>query len=136
MITLRVALVGFFSGILFALSWVIFVDGQTTSADGFIGTNVIPSLLVTLASIMINLANVDQVAKNTAVKVWLFLWFTLQVTCIGWGIYIIIVVYTPQDNYGGISVFLQTIFMMMAGLVFFLGRKNCNIGNQYDDIDL
>jgi hypothetical protein len=127
MISVRVALVGFFSGILFALAWVIFIDGQTTSSDGFIATNIIPCLLCTLATILINIVNVSQVSSNTTAQIWLFIWYTVQTICIGWSIYIIVVVYTPEDNYGGITVFLQTITMTMAGLLFFLGRKDCKV---------
>lgn len=132
MITLRVALVGFFSGILFGLSWVIYIYGQTTTADKFVSITIYPALLATLSAVMINLVDVVQVAKNSAVKVWLFIWFTLHALCIGWGIYIITVVYTPEDNLGGVLVLIQTVVMLMSGLLFFLGRKDCKLVDDYD----
>ncbi len=131
MISIRVALVGFFSGILFGLAWVIYIYGQTVTADKFVPITIWPALIAMVATIMINLADVNQIANFTVVKVWLFLWFTVHALCVGWGIYIVTVVYTPEDNLGGILVLMQTVIMLMAGLLFFLGRKDCKI-NDYD----
>jgi lysylphosphatidylglycerol synthetase-like protein (DUF2156 family) len=122
MISTQSALVGFFTGVILTLAWVIFTDGQLQSNDRFIAINVIPPILATLSGIMINIVSFSN--NNVSVKVWIFCWFTLQVVCVGWSIFIITTVYTPEDNYPGVTILLQTTLTTMASLIFFLGHQN------------
>jgi len=121
--------VGFFSGGLFALAWILFIDGQTQSYDPFVGTYIVPPLLTTVGAIMLNFVSVNQVSKSREVKIWIFCWITVLFIAIGGAIYILTVDYPPDDNYAGITILLQTIVMTMAGLVFFIGRKPCEAGS-------
>ena len=122
MISIRAAVVSFLSGVLLVLSWTIFIDGQTQSHDAFVGTFVLPPLAATFAAIMINLVSVKQVARNNAVKVWLFIWVTVHVICVGASIYILTKSFAPDDNYPGITILLQTVIVMFSGMLFFVGR--------------
>lgn len=122
MITIKGALIGFFSGVLFVFAWIIFVDGQITSHDKFPPTHLIPTLISTFATIMVNLVSINHI--NNKVKVWLFIWFVVQCVCIGVSSFILATDYSPEDNYAGIALFLQTVIMMFAGLLFFVGRKS------------
>lgn len=125
MISLRAALVGFFSGVLFTLAWILFIDGQTQSYDPFVGTYIIPPLLATMGAIFLNFVSVQGLAKNKQVKVWVFFWMTILFISIGGAIYILTVDYPPDDNYAGVTILLQTIVMTMAGILFFVGRQPC-----------
>jgi 4-amino-4-deoxy-L-arabinose transferase-like glycosyltransferase len=121
-ISIRAALVSFLSGVLLVVSWTLFIDGQTQSHDAFVGTFVLPPLAATFAAIMVNLVSVKQVAKNNAVKVWLFIWVTVHLICVGASIYILTKSFAPDDNYAGITILLQTVIVMFAGMLFFVGR--------------
>ena len=119
---MKIALVGFFSGVLFVLSWIIFLDGQVTSHDAFPPTHILTPLICTLATIMVNLVSPNHI--NNKVKVWLFIWFTIQCVCIGVSSFVLATDYSPEDNYAGVTLLLQNAIVMFAGLVFFIGRKN------------
>lgn len=121
MVSVKGAIVGFFSGVLFVLAWVVFIDGQVVSHDKFPPNHLIPTLFATLAAIMVNMVSINYI--NNKVKVWLFVWFTVHCVCIGVTSYILATDYSPEDNYAGIALFLQTIIMLLAGILFFIGRK-------------
>lgn len=122
MITIKHALVGFFSGTLLTLSWVLFIDGHVTSNDRFPGTHVLPPLFATVSAVALNLVSINDLIR-LAPRVWLFFWITAQCTCIGAAIFILSTEYPPNDNYTGIAIMLQTVLCMMASFIFFVGRK-------------
>lgn len=123
MISLKGALVGCFTGVFLALAWVIFIDGQIHSHDAFPGTHILPPLFATLSAVMMNLVYVGHVEENTKVKVWLFFWITVECVCIGASIFILSTEYPIEDNYAGVSLMLNTIFVTFAGFLFFVGRS-------------
>jgi 4-amino-4-deoxy-L-arabinose transferase-like glycosyltransferase len=116
-------IIGVSTGILFTVSWVIFIDGQLNTHDSFPGTHILPSLFATLAAICVNLVTVKIVAEHTGGKVWLFFWITVQCICVGAAIFILSTEYPVDANYPGVSMLLQTILCMMASFVFFAGRS-------------
>jgi len=127
MITIKLAIIGFTTGILLSISWIIFIDGQTQSPDRFQGTHIIPSLIATLAAILLNFATVEHTITKLAAKIWVFICLTANTICIGAAIYILITAYPPYgNNYPGVCILLQTVIVMLAGLLFFVGRKNEN----------
>jgi len=128
MITIKLAIVGFITGILLSTSWIIFIDGQTQSPDRFNGTHIIPPLIATLAAILVNLTTVETTINKLIAKIWVFIWFTVSTICIGAAIYILATDYpSPNvDNYPGVCILLQTVIVFMAGILFFIGRKNDN----------
>lgn len=122
MITIKGLLIGFFTGVLLTVGWVIFIDGQITTHDAFPATHVIAPILTTFSAVMINLVSKEQVEEKTPVKVWLFFWFTGQAVCIGAAIFILSTQYPAQSNYPGVTLLLQTIITLFATLLFFLGK--------------
>jgi hypothetical protein len=125
MISIQSALIGFFSGVILTLSWVIFIDGQiAVSNDKFPGAHIVPPLLSTLAAVCINLISINDVSGDRLiVKIWLFFWVTVQCICIGASIFILTTEYPVDDNYPGLVIMLQTIICMIATFLFFVGRK-------------
>lgn len=123
MLPLRATLVGFFSGVLLAVSWVLFLDGQLASHDAFPPTHILPPLFATIAAVCVNLVSVNDVADNTLVKLWLFFWVTTMFICIGSSIFILSTEYPVDSNYPGVVILLHTILCMMAGFLFFVGRR-------------
>lgn len=134
-ISIRAALVSFLSGVLLVLSWTLFIDGQTQSHDAFVGTFVLPPLAATFAAVMVNLVSVKQVARNNAVKVWLFIWVTVHLICVGTSIYILTKSFAPDDNYAGITILLQTVIVMFAGMLFFVGRFSPSLHQDSNPLD-
>jgi len=123
MVQLQSILVGVATGILFTVSWVIFIDGQLNSHDSFPGTHILPPLFATIAAVCINLVTVKVVATQILAKVWLFIWITTQCICVGAAIFILSTEYPIDDNYPGVSMLLQTILCMMASFIFFAGKS-------------
>ena len=83
-----------------------------------------PKSLKELASVMKN-PLVKERMSNIGVRfVILVTGYTIERDFIGAGIYIVAVVYPPDDNIAGISLLVQTIVMTLAGFLFFVGRKN------------
>jgi len=125
MISLKGALVGCFTGILLALAWVIFIDGQVHSHDRFPPLHILPPLFATVGAIMMNMVSIHTVSEteNTKAKVWLFFWVTVETICIGSAIFILSTQYPIDDNYAGVSIMLNTVFTMFAAFLFFIGRK-------------
>lgn len=123
MISLKGALVGCFTGIFLAFSWVIFIDGQIHSHDRFPPLHILPPLFATLGAVMMNLVAIQTISESDKAKVWLFFWVTVQTICVGSAIFILSTQYPIDDNYPGLSIMLNTIFTMFAGFLFFIGRK-------------
>ncbi len=123
MISIKGALVGLFTGLFLALAWVIFIDGQIHSPDRFPPLHILPPLFVTLAAIMMNLVTVESVTEDIRAKVWLFFWVTIQTICVGSAIFILSTEYPINDNYPGLSIMLNTVFIMFAAFLFFIGRN-------------
>ena len=109
MISLKGAIIGVTTGIFFALSWVIFVDGQITSPDKFPGTHIIPPVIATIAAILMNFTNPKQVQEVTLAKIWMFLCVTTMTICIGASIFILTREYMAYDNWAGVSMMLMTV---------------------------
>ena len=126
MITIKSALIGFFTGCLLTIAWVIFIDGQITSHDRFPPLHIIPPLFAMIAAVMVNLVSINDINSSIIIKVWLFVWFTIQSLCIGSSIYILSTNYPPDDNYAGVTILIQTILVMFASFIFFIGRKKEN----------
>lgn len=121
---MRIILVGFFTGLLLTLSWVIFIDGQVNSNDAFPPLHILPPLIATIASVLINFVSVNKVAENLKAKIWLFLMVTIQCICIGTSIFILSTQYSITDNYAGVSILIQTILVMIASFLFFIGQRS------------
>lgn len=122
MISIRAILIGFFSGVILTVGWVIFIDGQLVSHDKFPPTHILPPLFSTFSAICINLVSLNDVSEKIQVKVWLFLWVTVQCICIGTSIFILSTQYAMDDNYAGVSILMQTLLCMIATFLFFIGR--------------
>lgn len=122
MISLKGALVGLFTGIFLALAWVLFIDGQIHSPDAFPPLHILPPLFATIGAIMMNLVTVEVATNDTRAKVWLFFWVTVQTICIGSAIFILSTEYPINDNYPGLTIMLNTIFIMFGAFLFFIGR--------------
>jgi hypothetical protein len=122
MISLKGALVGLFTGIFLALAWVLFIDGQIHSPDAFPPLHILPPLFATIGAVMMNLVTVEIATNDTRAKVWLFFWVTVQTICVGSAIFILSTEYPIDDNYPGLAIMLNTIFIMFGGFLFFIGR--------------
>lgn len=123
MISLRSAIVAFMSGLLLALGWVIYLDGELQSHDAFNGWYFLPCLFSTVAAVMLNLVSIKYISSNNAVKAWVFVWLVVHFLCIGCAIYILSTGFAPEDNYAGITILLQTVIVMMSAILYFMGRK-------------
>lgn len=123
MISVKGALVGLFAGVFLALAWVLFIDGQIHSPDRFPPLHILPPLFATLGGIMMNLVTVESVMEDIRAKVWLFFWVTVQTICVGSAIFILSTEYPINDNYPGLSIMLNTVFIMFAAFLFFIGRN-------------
>lgn len=124
MISIKGVIVGALTGFLLAMSWLIFVDGQIHAPDRFPPLHMLPPLFSTISVILMNFTNPNHIEENNKVKVWIFFWVTVQTICIGSTIYILSTQYTLDDNWAGVSLMLNTIFLMFAGFLFFVGRKD------------
>ena len=123
MITLKSLLAGLFTGLILGAAWLVFIDSQVTSHDAFPGTHVIAPLMCTLAGVLINFANPQQIEELTAVRVWIFIWFTVQAVCIGNALFILSTQYPADDNYPGVGMLLQTILCVFATMLFLLTKE-------------
>lgn len=128
MITVKNAIVGFITGVLITLSWVLFLDGQIHSHDRFPPLHILPPLFATGAAVMLNLVTIEEAEENTKVKIWIFFWVTVQTVCVGSSIFILSTEYPMDDNYAGITIMLNTVFIMFAAFLFFVGRKQATDG--------
>lgn len=122
MISIRAILIGFCSGIILTVGWVIFIDGQLVSHDKFPPTHILPPLFATFSAICINLVSLNDVSEKVQVKIWLFFWVTVQCICIGTSIFILSTQYAFDDNYAGVAILIQTLLCMIATFLFFIGR--------------
>jgi hypothetical protein len=123
MISLRAILIGFFSGVILTVGWVVFIDGQLNSHDKFPPTHILPPLFATFSAVCINLVSLNDVSEKIVVKVWLFFWVTAQCICVGVSIFILSTEYPMDANYPGVSILIQTILCMFATFLFFIGRQ-------------
>lgn len=114
--------VGFFTGIILTVGWVIFIDAQIVSHDKFIATHILPPLFSTAAAVCINLVSIDNVAESIPTKIWLFVWVTVQCICIGASVFILSTDYPIEAPYPGVAILLQTILCMVATFLFFVGK--------------
>jgi len=122
MISIKGILIGFFSGVILTLGWVIFIDGQITSHDKFPPTHILPPLFSTFAAVCINLVSINDISEKLQVKIWLFVWVTTQCICVGKSIFILSTEYPIDSNYAGLVILLQTLLCMVATFLFFIGR--------------
>jgi hypothetical protein len=122
MISIKSILVGFFSGIILSVGWVVFIDGHLTSHDKFPGTHILPPLFATFAAVCINLVSINDVSEKVQVKLWLFFWVTTQCICVGTSVFILSTEYPLDANYPGVSILIQTLLCMVATFLFFVGR--------------
>lgn len=122
MISIKGILIGFFSGVILTLGWVIFIDGQITSHDKFTPTHILPPLFSTFAAVCINLVSINDISEKLQVKIWLFVWVTTQCICVGTSIFILSTEYPIDSNYAGLVILLQTLLCMVATFLFFIGR--------------
>jgi hypothetical protein len=109
--------IGAVTGIIFALSWIIFIDGQIMSSK-FVGTHLIPCLIATAGAVAMNFASIKDVQTKTAAKVWMFVCVTVMTICIGAAVFIV------TEDSTQYPVLLQTILMMFASFLFFIGRAD------------
>jgi hypothetical protein len=130
MVAIRGAVIGFFTGLLLAGGWWVFIDAQINTTVAFPTMHIIPPLLCTIAGIMINLVSIQQVNSGTAIKVWLFAWLTIICISIGWAVFVTVREYPPTSaNYPGVAIILQTIMVSFAALLLFAGRKPISTDN-------
>lgn len=124
--------VGLFTGIFFAVGWVLFIDAQINSLDAFDGKHVIPCLLATAAAIAMNLVSISRVKESMEVKLWLFFWFTVSCVSIGLSIWFLARDYAPPiPPYPGISILLQSVFTLIAGFLYFAARKKTSTDDYF-----
>lgn len=159
------------AGILFAVGWWLLVDGvatrnagyvpptssgsgsdstssSTTSGDGSLPVLApkfayyLPAIGSTLALIMINLANLNDLRSDGGglmgenpvakrVKVWLFVSFTLMFACVAGGIIIFATKYADTSVYMGITFLAQPLFVLTSALILLFARKKS--GDDDDD---
>jgi len=112
------------TGTFIGAGWWLFFDGVITAPDAFPWVHIIPAFMIMFAMFAINTVSPNSIEESTGVKVWLFLWFTVAMTCIGIAIWITSVEYPPNYNWPGVTIILQTMFIFMAGVLFFIGRRN------------
>ncbi len=125
-VRLQSILIGVATGILFTISWVIFIDAQLLSHDKFVASHILPPLFATIAAVAINLVTLQNVTSNPWAKVWLLVWITAQCICVGASIFILSTEYSIDDNYAGVSMLMQTILCMFASFIFFAGKSKIN----------
>jgi hypothetical protein len=123
MVRLQSILTGVFTGILFTVSWVIFIDAQIMSHDSFPPTHILPPLFASIGAVCINMVTLKKVSEHLAAKVWVFIWLTDQMLCVGAAIFILTTDYAVTDNYAGVAILLQTILCMMSSFIFFAGKS-------------
>lgn len=123
MVSIRGAVIGLCTGILAALAWAIFIDGQIHVNDSFPPLHILPPLFATGAGVMLNFATVEDVEEKPIAKVWLFIWMTVLTVCIGSSVFILSTNYPIDDNYAGVSLMLNTVLVMFAAILFFVGRS-------------
>lgn len=109
------------TGALIAGGWWFFIDGAVHAPDAFPWFHIAPAFGIMLSMFMVNLVSPNRM-ERPSVKLWLFLWFTLGMVCIGVAIWITTVEYPPQYNWPGVTIILQTILVFTAGILFFVGR--------------
>lgn len=113
----------FFTGALVASGWWVFVDGAVTAPDAFPWGHIGPGFATMVAILAINLVSPTRI-QEASVKLWLFLWFTVAMVCVGVAVWITSVQYPPEYNWPGVTLILQTIFIFTGGVLFFIGRVN------------
>jgi len=113
----------FSTGVFIILAWWVFVDGALTSSDVFSWFHIFPGFVIMFAMFAINMVSPNRIEQSGAVKLWLFLWFAIAMTCIGVAIWITSVEYPPNYNWPGVAIILQTIIIFITGVLFFASRK-------------
>lgn len=126
---LRGLIVSLFTGIIGAVGWSIFIDANVNMLDKFEWIHIIPCCLATLAAIGIAVTPINRVAEQVAIRVWLFVCFTVLLSSIGGSIWILAIEYVPPiPVYPGLSILLQTVLQLTAGFLFFVGRRSSDDG--------
>ena len=112
------------TGILIAIGFWVFIDGAIVAKESFPIFHIIPTFLIIISMFAINLSNPSQIEKNSAIRCYIFFWFTIAMVAIGISIWITAVEYpAPMNSWPGVSIILQTMLIFMAGILYFIGRK-------------
>lgn len=128
MLPLRVILVGFISGALIAGGWWLFFDGIVYAPDAFPWLHVLPPIGSMITFICLNLANYELMVSaehGPCVRIWIFFFLVLGCVSIGVAIWITAIEY-PLDiasNWPGIAIVLQTTMILLASILFFVGKS-------------
>lgn len=119
-------IVSTFTGILICSAWWMFIDGVITAPDRFPAAHIIPGFLAMMALVAINMVSPNQIESSGAVKFWLFIWITISMVSVGLAIWITSVEYPASVDYNwpGISIIMQTMFLLTAAMTLFVGRFN------------
>ena len=126
---LRGLIVSLCTGIIGAVGWAIFIDANVNMLDKFEWVHIIPCLLATLAAVGIALTPINRVTEQIAIRVWLFLCFTVLLSSIGGSIWSLAIEYVPPiPVYPGLSILLQTVLQLTAGFLFFVGHRSADDG--------
>eukprot|EP00695_Tsukubamonas_globosa_P002671 TRINITY_DN385_c0_g1_i2.p1 TRINITY_DN385_c0_g1~~TRINITY_DN385_c0_g1_i2.p1 ORF type:complete len:142 (-),score=1.59 TRINITY_DN385_c0_g1_i2:103-528(-) len=126
------------AGALFALGWWIFIDGAVWNQ--FIGQNqkmegqfYVPGILGTISFIMTNMLNPSDLRGDsfadestvTKAKVWFFTSLLIGMGSLMGGVWILVAFFAPDKTeyaWPGVSILLQSIFLFVSSLVFWVGR--------------
>lgn len=134
-------------GVIFGVAWWIFIDGvwynqHVSHYSKFYGYETLPGIGATIAFVLLNLidlkyviwSNNDNGFGDTRLNVsngfviliqfWFYLWSAVLVMCNGGSLWIFIVYYT--HSWTGVSMFLQTFFIMVDAYLYLILRHLFN----------
>jgi len=133
MVSAKIIAIGLCTGILIGLGWWAFFDGVVYAPDAFPWSHIVPALGSVLALIMLNLVTIEQLKQLPAVRVWTFISLTLGCICVGGAIWITAAEYPPAlvDNWPGVSIIVQTMLVLIAGVLLFVGRSSMDSNKLY-----
>ena len=126
MISIRAIIIGIISGMLIGGGWWAFFDGVVYAPDAFPWIHILPPTGSTIAFICINLVTLQQMKEIALARVWTFVFLTIGCVSIGGAMWITAVEYPPDisSNWPGVAIILQTIMLLFASILFFIGRSN------------
>lgn len=114
------------TGLLLGIGLWVFADGIIASQDNFEWSHIIPVMLSFLSIICINMMSPDRIEESGPIKIWLFFFVTLAMIAVGVSIWITTNDYTADDNYTGVTLIIQSTLTFIAGMIYFIGKKEDN----------